>query len=178
MSTGSDNLTTGNTVEGHRFGWKRAWPMWILAGFFGVIFLANGVLVYLANTSFSGLTTEEAYEKGRTFNKELARSDAQNKLGWTAVLKSTSEKAEGRHLIRLDLIMTQADKQPLTGGKIDLLLVRPTHEGYDQQLSMTEGAAGNYSAHVELPLPGQWEVRAVVSAKDGAYRLIERISVD
>ena len=51
MSAGGDNLTTGIPLEGHRFGWKRAWPMWILAGFFGVIFLANGVLVYLANTS-------------------------------------------------------------------------------------------------------------------------------
>jgi nitrogen fixation protein FixH len=174
----ANNNQVAKLPEAHRFGWQRAWPLWILAGFFGVIFTANGVLLYLANTSWTGLTTEQAYEEGRTYNKELARSDAQHKLGWRASLKATPQQAEGRHLVRLDLAMTQAEGKPLTGGQVDLLMVRPTHEGFDLKVSMTEGPAGTYGAHVELPLPGQWEVRALVTTATGEFRLTERITVE
>ena len=177
MSAGSEHQATVQP-KGHRFGWQRAWPLWILAGFFGIIFTANGVLVYLANTSWTGLTTEEAYEKGRTYNKELARNDVQRALGWTATLQAVQQTSTGPHRVRLNLAVTDKAGQPLTGASVQVLLVRPTHEGYDREISLTEGRTGTYVAHVDLPLPGQWEVRALVSSSGRDFRLVERISVD
>jgi nitrogen fixation protein FixH len=177
MSAGSEHQTAMRP-KGHRFGWQRAWPLWILAAFFGIIFTANGVLVYLANTSWTGLTTEEAYEKGRTYNKQLARNDVQRALGWTVTLQAEPQTTAGPHRIRLNLVVTDKTGQPLTGAGVQALLVRPTHEGYDREISLTEGRTGTYVAFVDLPLPGQWEVRALVSSAGRDFRLVERISVD
>jgi len=177
MSMPTDpSKTEGPT--GHRFGWQRAWPLWILSGFFGVIFAVNGTMAYLGAISFTGLTTEQAYEKGRTYNTELARIEAQKKLGWIADLQTVPLVAEGRHLIELSLTMSQADKKPLTNGKVKALLVRPTHEGYDQKVALIETMPGTYISNVELPLAGQWEVRLVLTAPDGEFRFAQRISVD
>jgi nitrogen fixation protein FixH len=177
MNTGTDETTTPRT-EAHRFSWQRAWPLWILSGFFGVIFTVNGLMAYLGAISFTGLTTEDAYEKGRTYNSELARADVQKNLGWSVQLQTVPQQAAGRHLVELRLNVAKADKSPVTGGKVQVLLVRPTHEGYDRNVALTEATPGVYSAHVELPLAGQWEVRALVTAAAKEFRLIERISVD
>jgi nitrogen fixation protein FixH len=177
MSMPTDQSETEGPT-GHRFGWQRAWPLWILSGFFGVIFAVNGTMAYLGAISFTGLTTEQAYEKGRTYNTELARVEAQKKLGWKANLKAVSLPAEGRYLIELNLTMNQADQEPVTGGKVDALLVRPTHEGHDQTVTLTETKSGTYSGNVELPLAGQWEVRIELTAPGGEYRFAQRISVD
>ena len=177
MNTGNEQ-SQQTSPTGHRFGWQRAWPLWILGCFFGVIFAVNGTMAYLGAISFTGLTTEQAYEKGRTYNNELARRDVQKKLGWTAALESIPQTAEGKHLVLLKLVMTKEDQQPLTGATVQVLLVRPTHEGYDRNITLTEAGAGTYRAHVDLPLPGQWEVRALVTAPAGEYRLVERISAN
>ena len=169
---------TMDKPQGHRFGWQRAWPLWILAGFFGIIFIANGILVYLANTSWTGLTTEQAYEKGRAYNSELARVDAQNMLGWTAEFKSTTLASNGQQQVRLELIVTQKDNTPLTQAKARALLVRPTHEGYDREITLIETAPGHFTTNVDLPLPGLWEIRAAITSSQGEYRLVERITVE
>jgi len=177
MSTPTDQ-SENEGQTGHRFGWQRAWPLWILSGFFGVIFAVNGTMAYLGAISFTGLTTEQAYEKGRTYNTELARIEVQKKLGWKADLQTVPLAAEGRHLIELNLVMSEADLKPVTGGKVDALLVRPTHEGYDQTVTLTETKSGTYSGNVELPLAGQWEVRVELTAPGGEFRFAKRISVD
>ena len=177
MSMPTD-ISKTKAPTGHRFGWQRAWPLWILSGFFGVIFAVNGTMAYLGAISFTGLSTEQAYEKGRTYNKQLARNDVQRALGWTVTLQAEPQTTAGPHRIRLNLVVTDKTGQPLTGAGVQALLVRPTHEGYDREISLTEGRTGTYVAFVDLPLPGQWEVRALVSSAGRDFRLVERISVD
>ena len=55
-----------------------------LVAFFGVVFAVNGVFFWFASDSWTGLSTEDAYRKGIAFNDQLARADAQKRLGWTA----------------------------------------------------------------------------------------------
>ena len=46
----------------------------VLAGlfaFFGVMLAANGVFVYVATTTFSGLSTDDAYRKGLSYNETI-----------------------------------------------------------------------------------------------------------
>ena len=56
--------------------------LWMLLGFFGVMMAVNGIFVYLALSSFSGLETVNAYVKGLDYNATLRRGAAQKALGW------------------------------------------------------------------------------------------------
>ena len=53
--------------------------------------------------------------------------------------------------------------------------MRPTEEGYDFALDLSESEPGRYQAEVELPLVGQWEVRLAARARGEVYRLSPRI---
>jgi len=148
---------------------KGAWPLWILAAFFGVIFIANGLLVYLGNASWSGLATEDAYEKGRLYNRDIAAGDRQRQLGWQGV--ATLDGA------RLTLTLTAKTGAPVAGAKVRAVLRRPTHEGHDVETALFEDGPGRYIANVTLPLPGQWESDFRVVKDADAFRLKQRFTV-
>lgn len=148
---------------------RGAWPLWILAAFFAVIFTANIALVYMANTSWTGLSTEDAYEKGRLYNQKIATGDRQRQLGW-----------QGRAQLqggRLELVLTTKTGTLLRGAKVEVLMRRPIHEGFDFSLTMAEAADGTYFTNLEVPLPGLWE--ADFNALSGAdkFRLKQRFTV-
>ena len=158
----NDPSTSGRWLKG-------AWPLWILAAFFAVIFTANAVLVYLANSSWTGLETENAYEKGRLYNRDIAAGDKQRQLGWRGVARLQEN--------RLELVLTGRTGTPVEGAAVRVTLLRPTHEGHDLALSMREAAAGQYFANLELPLPGLWEADFRVVKGADKFRLKLRFKV-
>ena len=54
--------------------------------FFGIIFVVNARLIYLSQSSWTGLETHDAYRKGLKYNQQLSSSEAQNTRGWTMTL--------------------------------------------------------------------------------------------
>lgn len=117
---------------------------------FAIVFIVNGFMVYKAQTTFNGLTTERAYEKGLAYNQTLAQQEAQAKLGWSFV-----SHEEGR---TLTLTATGADKAPLVGLNLTAQLVRPTNTGEDKTITFTETAPGTYTTTLENLEQGQWDV--------------------
>jgi len=148
---------------------KGAWPLWILAAFFTVIFTTNGVLVYLANSTWTGLHTEDAYEKGRLYNATIQAGDRQRKLDWHGDARIGDR--------RLDFALTDKNGEAIHGANVRVTFIRPTHQGHDFTLAMREGEPGQYFANTDFPLAGLWQAdfHAVLGTAD--YRLKQRFTV-
>lgn len=131
-------------------------------GMFGIVILVNLTFVYFALDSWTGLTTENAYQEGLAYNQVLAARDAQRDLGWQGDL-SLGTASSGEDSVTITL----KDKSgaPLSGLELTGKLRRPTREGIDQSLIWQEQAPGAYNALVALPQRGNWDL--VFSASDG-----------
>ena len=82
-------MNTGNSDyrPSTRFGPLRGHH--VLAGFvlfFGIVFGVNACMIYGALSTFDGIETEGAYQKGRAYNHLLERMEAQRALGWRTSL--------------------------------------------------------------------------------------------
>ena len=160
---------TGRTaVEGRR----SLWIPWALCGVFAVFLIANGTMVFFAARSWTGLETEQAYEKGLAYNDTLAAADAQAALGWQVAVEA-GDAAPGEAWVEVSL----ADRQghPIVASQVLARLVRPTHVGYDREAALTPVGAGRYRGTVELPLAGQWDLKVSVAHAGGVYRTTRRV---
>lgn len=150
-----------------RDGRRDRWIPWLIVGFFGIVVLANGVMVYLALASFTGLATDHAYLRGLAYNRVLAAERAEEALGWT-VSVAFVPAGEGRG--RIVAQATDAAGLPLEGADVVATLVRPTQEGYDMTVALAAEGGGIYAAGVELPLPGLWEIRTQIARRSDVFR--------
>jgi nitrogen fixation protein FixH len=140
--------------------------------FFGIVLVANGAFIFLALDSWTGLSTEDAYRKGVAYNETLDAAEAQKALGWRADLAFEAEDGGGL----LQVAFEDARGDPVAGLTVTAAIRRPTHEGFDREVTLEPFDAGRYAARIELPLSGQWDVSLIARARDGArYEIEERI---
>ncbi|MEQ8967938.1 MAG: FixH family protein [Azospirillaceae bacterium] len=145
------------------------WIPWAFVAFFGVVLVANGTMLSVALTTWTGLSTENAYERGLVYNDTLARLAEGEALGWETgvAFEPVADPGSGRHAGRVVVEAFDAEGRPIEDATVTAKLVRPTVYGHDETLALPQAAPGRYAADVELPLPGQWEVRATVVARGG-----------
>ena len=147
-------------MTGKTFNPRRSrWIPWVFVGGMLVVVLVNGMLIYSALSSFTGLTVSGAYDRGRTYNNVLAEAARQDALGWipSAVLERE----------RLILTVVNAAGAPVS-GTLQAQVVRPLDS---ERVSLPE-LEGTGRFVLELPelRRGQWELRAMLIAPDGARR--------
>lgn len=148
-------------------------PLFFFA-FFGVVLLANGIMIYFAMSSWTGLETKNHYIKGVHYNDALKGAAEQAKRGWASKVSLVDLSGlSGRVVVHLE----KPDGAPVVGAEFEVRLLRPTHTGYDQTVTLVETKPGTYEAAVEFPLAGQWDIRQIVKHKDGSYLATERIMV-
>jgi nitrogen fixation protein FixH len=156
-------------------GGRDRWIPWAFVAFFGVVLLANGIMLTLALVTFPGLETEGAYQRGLAYNRNLDAAQAQTALGWKVNFRFSQDAA--RHgVVTVDL--RDRHGSFLQDAAIQARFVRPTHAGHDLVVEVPHQYGGRYVTEVGLPLPGQWEVRITASAEGETYRLTERIRLD
>lgn len=159
-------------------GW---WYPYIFVGAFLVVVGVNGALAYFATSTFNGLETEQAYEKGIKYNDEIAAAEAQEALGWESSLEAVAVDAgkpgDGIYPTALRFTVVGPDGTPIEGLDVSAVVRRPTVAGYDHEVTLPPAGAGVYAQRLDLPMPGQWEVRVIATRADGTYRLRERIFV-
>lgn len=136
---------------GKRTRQRSWWIPWTFVGGFGVIIVVNTVLVISAFNSWSGLETEQAYERGLAFNQVLDATAAQAARGW----QSAIQFSDGA----LDVRLRDRDGTGIEGLRVWATFVRPTNEGLDQTLRLAELGGGRYGAGATLPAAGNWDVR-------------------
>ncbi|MBF0285818.1 MAG: FixH family protein [Magnetococcales bacterium] len=150
---------------------------WLAAifGLFFVVFIANGTLVYLANSSWNGVTVKHAYDEGLAYNQVLAAQQAQEALGWKAELDGGGLRPGAAGTLSFRLL--DRSGQPVTGAVVSGILFRPVHEGVDQPLTFVESAPGSYQAALTPPLPGWWDVKLTAKAPGGEFRYAQRLRI-
>lgn len=153
---------------------RSRWIPWAFVGGFGIVVIANVILVLFALDSWTGLETEQAYQRGLAYNRTLDAATAQAALGWKTTL---GFEPSGPSRGRLAVSFVDSAGRPINGLSVSVRLVRPTHEGFDHQVSLVPEAAGRYVVPLELPLPGQWQVRVEARGREAPYRLNGRIVV-
>lgn len=140
-----------------------------LIAFFGVIITVNLTMAYLANSTWSGLIVKNGYVASQSFDKDLARSKAQDAMGWTVDMTHTMD--------RVRFTFTGKDASKIEGLQITGQLERPTTDRDDQSLTFSSIGAGVYTSPAKLA-PGIWELELEAKGKDAiSYRKIFRFMV-
>ena len=141
----------------------------VLVGFFGVMLAANVAMVASAFSSWTGLATNRAYERGRAYNRTLEAQRAQDALGWRGAV------ALDAGVVRLTL--ADAQGAPVDGARVTAFLVRPAEAGRDVELELGAEGGGRYAAPVSLA-PGQWDARVEVAMAGALWRTRARLVME
>ncbi|ESR26441.1 hypothetical protein N177_0941 [Lutibaculum baratangense AMV1] len=144
-------------------------------GFFAVIFLANGALVYLAMASWNGVETGSAYKDGAHFPKEIAAAEAQAERGWH-VAADLARSGDGA---TIDVSLRDRDGRPLPGLTVTARLERPSHDRADTSLVLSETEAGRYVGRFAALESGKWHLRLDAGrGEERLYRSLNRLSLE
>jgi nitrogen fixation protein FixH len=61
---------------------RSGWIPWVFVGAMLLVVAVNGVLVFAAVDTFTGVTVGKSYDKGRAYNHVLEEAARQDALGW------------------------------------------------------------------------------------------------
>lgn len=155
-------------------GW---WYPFIYVGVFGVVLAVNLVFMFSAIHTFSGLSTEQAYDKGLKYNEEIEAAKQQQALGWsvTAEVNARARSEQAPHAADIVVTILDKDGKPVTGLDVKAAFVRPTSEGHDSGAMLSEQGAGRYVISPALSLGGQWEMTVSAHRGNLNYRFAQRI---
>lgn len=158
-------------AQSRKPGW---WYPYIFLGAFVVVLGVNVTLAYFATSTFTGLSTDNAYEKGLAYNQNLAMAEAQARLGWD-VSFTASPQADGAVL--LSVSYRDRDGRPVNGLDVRANLLRPTVKGHDHEVTLEAGGDGLYTLKHRTPLAGVWDAEVVAIGDGVSYQLAKRIVV-
>ncbi len=145
----------------------------VLLAFFGCILLVNGVFVFAALDSWTGLTTDHAYQEGLDYNSRLDAGAAQRALRWQVEIGAAP--LDG-HRWQLSARFRDFAGRPQQELAVAVELRRPTQEGLDQALQLSHSGAGLYTEQFTPAALGNWD--AVVTARrrgETVYRREQRL---
>ncbi len=139
---------------------------WYFVAFFVVLAILDGIFVYVATITHTGVVTENAYQEGLDYNETITASAKQEALGWTSeimlegdIIKASLQDAEGEALV---------------GAEVKALFIRPVVSGKDFTVTLNETGEGLYQLPVTLE-QGQWNVRIFVEWKQHTYQAAKRL---
>ncbi|WP_200339675.1 FixH family protein [Rhodovibrio sodomensis] len=157
--------------------WYKQPNVWIPSCFFGmflVIFAANATMIGVGMSSWRGLVTTDAYDKGVAYQQAIEAEQQEQALGWSVDLSVDHPQPK-----RADLLVSVTDAQgrPVDADTVRVGLVRPTQAGYDSTHTLTALGGGRFAKRVQLPLKGLWELRIEAEKGADALRVSRRITV-
>ncbi|MCD8496718.1 MAG: FixH family protein [Alphaproteobacteria bacterium] len=117
--------------------------------FFAVVALLDGIFVYMAVSTQTGVVTDNAYEKGLKFNQVLETAKNQ------PVLQEKAEFKDG--VLRWQL----ADENgvPIKDAFVSARIIRPVQDGLDFEARLMHKGDGIYEAPLPLPMRGLWKAQ-------------------
>lgn len=153
---------------------KDLWIPYCFIAFFVCLSALEVWFVTLANRSFTGLVTDEAYTIGVNYNEVLAQRAAERQLGWT----TTFSFVQGEGLAgRLTLRVRDADGTALVADELRATAERMSRFPQIQTVSFKRQAGGDYVAYLEVPLAGRWFVRGRIKRGEQLVHVIEEVDI-
>lgn len=140
--------------------------------FFGTVFLVNGIFLYSALSTYTGIVAQEPYRKGLQYNQRIAAAELQDQLGWQADAALVPERG-------LSLVLRDRQGGPVSGLFVSGVLGRPSTNQHDRSVTLTEVEPGRYVVPVDGLPPGAWliDLQAVwigAENKEPVFRLRTR----
>lgn len=156
-------------------GW---WYPYIFVGCFVLVVGVNAALAYFATTTFTGLETEGAYQKGLGYNQNLALAKAQEALGWTVDTHIVPGPI-GTGGVTVDIAVSYRDRdgKAVEGLEVKADLIRPTAKGMDHQEVLKPLGNGTYGGHYALPAKGVWDMDVAALGADVSYQHSQRFVI-
>ena len=140
-------------------------------GFFATVLIVNGVMIYWAVSTHSGLVANEPYRKGLHYNERIASDERQARLGWSDTVAVSRDG-------RVRMLLSEADGRAVHGMKITGVLGRPSTNHHDITLTLVEASPGHYAARTAALAEGNWLLSLEARAHDAAdpvYRMRRRL---
>ena len=143
---------------------------WIIAAFYLTFMTALIGFVFIAYAHPPSEVTTEAYEKGLAYNETLAKSAAQQALGWS----STTQYNNGRVIFTL----TDTQHQPIDHAQVKAWFVHPDNHAFDRSFDLQSDSKGAYSVAAPLPDDGQWAVHVTAAMGGDEYQSLTTVTVE
>jgi nitrogen fixation protein FixH len=141
----------------------RAVLVWLVA-FFLVVFGVNGVMAWLAVSSFTGTVVDSVYNAGQRFNGEIDAARSQMARHW-AVTLDVERGADGGAAVRV--MARDGAGVPVSGVSARVELQRPTDRHGDVTLELNDRGGGEFAGQVAALEAGQWDVVTTLAGSDG-----------
>lgn len=154
-----------------RPGW---WYPYIFVAAFMVVLLVNVTMAYFATSTFSGLATENPYEKGLAYNRTLEAQRQQDAMGWTV---DVQVDPAANHGAGITIVYRDQTGKPVDGMMVRAQFIRPTAKGHDREVALAPVGPGTYATHQELPMSGVWDMDVAAKGAAASYQLSRRIVV-
>lgn len=122
-----------------------------LLAFFGIIFAVNGVFLYQALSTYTGVVSAEPYRKGLHYNDRIEAERRQDALGWSETV--TLAPSGG-----LSIALMDAGGSPVRALEVNAVVGRPSTSASDKRITLGEIASGRYVAELGALEPGAWLV--------------------
>lgn len=151
--------------------------LWIPASFVLFFVFLTGLLswfVVIANRSFTGVVTEDAYAIGLNYNDVLALREIEKRLGWATALSFKQEDGLGG---LLTFSLRDRDGRPLVADDIRATAERMTRFPQIQKVDYERRADGVYEANLVVPLAGRWFIRARITRNGESIHVIDEVDV-
>ncbi len=137
-----------------------------LIAFFAIIFAVNGVFLYQALSTHTGVVSNEPYRKGLAYNERIAADQEQQTLGWHVDLAVPEKAGE------LRLALADPNGRPVPGLVITGRLGRPSTGDLDQTLALEEKTPGTYATNIAALQEGTWVIDLQASEMKSAGEAI------
>ncbi|MEH6651268.1 MAG: FixH family protein [Motiliproteus sp.] len=137
----------------------------VWCGLLLLFFIANGVFIYLALTSNPGLVVDNYYDRGQDYENTMMTRMAAD-ANWDMHIELIDKPVQNQSG-ELRFFLTDNTGELQVPDLVTLFVYRTSNAKDDFDVPMKELNTGVYSAEVAFPLPGTWDLLAVV-LKDGA----------
>jgi nitrogen fixation protein FixH len=142
---------------------------WYFVAFFAALFVWDGIFVYTATSTHTGVVEEGTYNRGLNYNATVDAAELQDALNWKSSLDFSNAGV-------LSFSLKDDKGEMIKGATVSAQFFRPTQAGHDFNLGLNEAQSGHYASLIRTT-PGQWEVRIFVQWKQHRYQVTERIIV-
>ncbi|MBI1209060.1 MAG: hypothetical protein GC191_17445 [Azospirillum sp.] len=145
---------------------------WLYAASLALVVAVNGVMIHFALSTWTGLTTQHAYDEGNANDRALAGAHAQVQRAWRVGFDFVPVGALGGEVTAN---LADRDGHPIHGAVVTGRFIRPTVGGQDVTVTLIERADGRYAAPVQLPLAGIWDLRIVARGAGADWQAVRRV---
>ena len=142
---------------------------WLFVAGFALVVAVNGIMMWFAIGSFSGLYASKSRDRGLHYNEVIAAQKTRDALGWRV---ETVWRAESG---RMEVAAFDKDGNALTGADAFVQLIRPAERRPPVELSLDNAGAGRFAGHVDLPARGNWDLDIIVERNGQRFALTRRM---